>query len=242
LDCNTIDEAIEKVNTWLTFERAEIIGTKVLIGHLAIEKSFWTDEIDDISNELMMPLSSFEGYDYVWMGHVHKPQVFSKNPYVAHIGSMDLTDFGQTEHKKVAILFEKNGFEEIVLPTRPLRRIRLDIPKDENPTKFILNEIDKGDFKNSLVKLEIKLINPDASEINRDEIINRLNKLGAYHICNFSETRSMRIITNEKNEKWQAIEPKAAVKLYADSLEIQEEDEKNDFIGACIEIIEKEVA
>jgi len=236
LDANTIDEAIDKINILLSFESTSISKTKVLIGHLAIEKSFWTDEIDDLTNEIMVPLPSFEGYDYVWMGHVHKPQVFSKKPYIAHIGSIDISDFGETEQEKVVVLFDSDGFEEIKLPTRPLKRIRLDIPKEENPTDCLLNEINKQSFNDAIVKIEIKLIDPNAVEIDRDKIVNRLYKLGAYYVSGFSESRSSRIISDDKQEEWQAIEPKAAVKLWASKQDFPD-DERDEFISACIEVV-----
>ena len=236
LNAESIDESIGKINTLLSFESASISQTKVLIGHLAIERSFWTDEIDDITNEIMVPLSSFVGYDYVWMGHVHKPQVFSQTPYIAHIGSLDLSDFGETEQEKIVILFEENKFEEIRLPTSPLKRIRLDIPKEEDPTLFIINEINKQSFKDAIVKLEIKLIDSNASEIDRDKILNRLYELGTYYVSGFSESRSSKIISDEKNEEWQAIGPKAAVKLWAEKQDLPE-DEKDEFVSACLEII-----
>ena len=101
---STNAEAVSILKDSLIYELASIpnICKKILIGHLAIEGSIPVgDEIDDITNELFCPLEMFNGYDYVFMGHVHKPQVLqNKNPHIAHIGSMDISNFGETDHKK----------------------------------------------------------------------------------------------------------------------------------------------
>jgi len=184
----------------------------------------------------------------VWMGHVHKPQIMKKNPYIAHIGSMDISDFGETKQQKIVILFDpdtKKKFETIPIPTRPLRLIRLDIPKDEIPTDFVIKEI-KGiekdtPFKNAIVKAELTIVDPNAPELDRDKVLSVLRKLGTYHVCNFSESRNVAVIpTQKKHIKDSAIKPKAAVKLYADDiLSCDDKDERSEFISLCNETIEE---
>jgi exonuclease SbcD len=249
LDADTVPDAIDKIKQCFPFELAEIPtnNDKVLIGHLAIEKSFFTDEIDDVSNELMVPSGIFEGYDFVWMGHVHRPQVLQKkNPYIAHIGSMDISDFGETDQQKVVILYDstlKGKFTEIPIPTRPLRRIRLDVPKNKDATDFVITSINNMEhvtpFKNAIVKLEIKILNPEGAELDRSAIINLLKSLGSFHISGFSESRNVSVVSDEKKHITDsAIDPKAAVKLYADLLEHNDND-KNEFILLCNSIIDE---
>jgi len=253
LDADTVADAIEKIERCLPFELAEMPyeNDKVLIGHLAFEKSFFTDEIDDLTNELMVPIKMFEGYQHVWMGHVHKPQVLSrKNPYAAHVGSMDISDFGETDQQKVVILYDpasKKKFEELHIPSRPLRRIRLEVPKDEEVTEFVLKAIENmeqvSSFKSAIVKIELKILDPEAAELDRSKVIEAIQNLGAFHISSFSESRSVSVVSDDKKHiNDSAIDPKAAVKLYADLLEHQDDDEKNDFISLCNELIEQTLA
>ena len=105
LDGRTEAEALYKISSTLSYELASIPQEydKVLIGHLALKGSIFVgDEFDNLANELMCPLNLFRGYDYVWMGHVHKPQVRRrKKQHIAHIGSLDISDFGETDHKKI---------------------------------------------------------------------------------------------------------------------------------------------
>jgi exonuclease SbcD len=251
LNSETCDNAIDIISNWLSYELEGIpeSNDKVLIGHLAIDKAFWVDEVDDVSNELMVSTTTFEGYDYVWMGHVHKPQVMkAKYPYIAHIGSMDISDFGETDQQKVVILFDpssKDKFEEIPIPTRPLRRIRLEIPKDEKPTSFLLKSIENmtavSSFDKAIVKLEIKILDPESPELDREQIIKKLKGLGAYHISSFSESRTVMVVPEDKQHiSDSAIKPKEAVKLYAESIEFDENEEKNEFISVCLDVIAEE--
>ncbi|MDR9826287.1 hypothetical protein RCJ22_11765, partial [Vibrio sp. FNV 38] len=132
---------------------------KILVGHLAIEGSIPVgDEIDDMANELFCPLDMFNGYDYVWMGHVHKPQVMKKtNPRIEHVGSMDLSNFGETDQKKYIVIVDcfshDKDFEIEYLPTRPLKKLTVTVPKDtEDTTAYVLDELKKldGDFNRSI--------------------------------------------------------------------------------------------
>lgn len=247
LSSNSPDEAINILDNSVFYEKTCIPAgnDKVLIGHLAVEGAFYVDEIDNISNELMLPVSFFDGFDYVWLGHVHKPQVLSKTPRVAHIGSMDISDFGETKHKKLIVFYDpesENKFEEIILPTRPLRIIKAEVPKDSDPTEFVLNKInrvhDKYSVDNSIVKLDIKILDSDSVGLNREQITERLFELGAYHISHFSESKSVFIIPEDKRHiSDSAIKPKDAVKSYAEAYSFESNNDKDDFIKLCMDII-----
>src|SRR5579859_2445818 len=100
-------DALNIIRESISYELASIPSNykKIVIGHLAIVGSIPVgDEIDDLANELFCPLDMFAGYDYVWMGHVHKPQIMNHSPYIAHIGSMDISNFGETDQKKNIII------------------------------------------------------------------------------------------------------------------------------------------
>ena len=147
LGCSTNDEALEKVANQLPYEVESIPNdfSRVLVGHLAIEGSIFVgDEFDNLARELMCPTEMFVGYDYVWMGHVHKPQVRQKDPYIAHVGSLDISDFGETDHTKIIVVFDTNlpdKFYEIEVPSRPLRRVMVDVPSGFDATSFVTNKI-----------------------------------------------------------------------------------------------------
>lgn len=248
LNAENISEAISILSSKLDYEYAGIPKhlTKVIVGHLAIEKSIFVgDEIDDMLNEILCPISMFSKFDFTWMGHVHRPQVLSNEPYVAHVGSMDLSDFGETNHQKVLIYVDSSlpdKFEEIPIPTRNLRRIRVTVPAKINPTEFILNHIDNEDqkkFVGAIVKIEIKLLN-EHDNLDNKAIEDALEKLSISHISSFSVSREVIVVAKENKEFIEdSIEPKMAIKKYASLIDFDDDAEKALFIEKAIGITEK---
>lgn len=247
----TTTEAIAKVEELLSWEVTDIPDTydKVLIGHLAIEGSIFVgDEIEDIANELMCPPMIFNGYDYVWMGHVHKPQVHRQTPHVAHIGSLDLSDFGETDHQKILIHFNSrspNKFETIPVPSRPLRRVKIVVPEFADATQIIADELAKIDaktpFSKSIVKLEVQLAGTDANA-DRGKIQKLLEQYGAFHVSSFTESRSTFVVPEEKRKNLDnTIDPKQAVKMYVESEAVgaETEEDRLAILQLCYEIIDE---
>jgi DNA repair exonuclease SbcCD nuclease subunit len=218
-------EAVALVRDSLVYELASIPETyrKVLIGHLAIEGSIPIgDEIDDLTNELFCPVEMFKGYDYVWMGHVHKPQVMrKKNPYVAHIGSMDISNFGETDHKKHIVVFncdEGNGWFPENLPTRPLQKITISVPKGtDDTTAYVIDQIKKmGIQEKAIVRVEVAMAVPELKSINKSAIDKYLTSNGAFNVTGISESKKVQLVkkdnTNTIDTKMDVV---AAIKTYA---------------------------
>jgi exonuclease SbcD len=249
LNSNSLAEATNRIENLLRYEAAQIPTSynKVLIGHLAIEGSMFVgDEIDDINNELMCPLTMFSEYDYVWMGHVHKPQVLSANPHIAHIGSLDLSDFGETDHQKILILFDSkipNNFEEIPVPSRPLRKLKISVPEFTDSTQVITEAIQQfaqtNDLSNSIMRIEATIMGGDAPHTDRNKIEELCYKTyNVYNICSFTESRQTTVVPPEKRHDMDnTIDAKSAVKRYADTLNFESEEEKQLFISESIDII-----
>lgn len=239
-------DALNILQNSLIYELAGIPTTykKIVIGHLALEGSIPIgDEIDDISNELFCPLSMFSGYDYVWMGHVHKPQVLKKqSPYISHIGSMDISNFGETEHKKYIVIFDCNSasddFKLKYLPTRNLKKISICVPKDtEDTTKYVLDELKKieNSFDKSIVKVEISLADSQLISANKSDIEKYLHSVGAYSVAGVSESKKALLIKKDSNNSIDTkMNVSSAIKTYATSYIEQDHQEK--FISLALDI------
>jgi len=250
LGCKTNDEALAKVAGQLPYELESIPNdcSRVLIGHLAIAGSIFVgDEFDNLARELMCPVEMFVGYDYVWMGHVHKPQVRQKNPLVAHIGSLDISDFGETDHTKIVVVFDTKlpeKYYEIEVPSRPLRRVMADIPSGFDSTSFIVNKINalqkNASFKDAIVKVEIKLLDEDTPNANRDIINELLYNLGAFYVCPIQESRSISVVPIIQQQAIDnKIEPRAAIKVYAETQEFDSDLLKQRFIDKAVEVVNR---
>ena len=240
---NSNAQALSLLQDSLIYELSSIPVTykKIVVGHLAIEGSiFIGDEVDDNNNELFCPISIFHGYDYVWMGHVHKPQVLNKKqPYVAHIGSMDVSNFGESDHQKIVVIFdgEKNTFISKSLPTRSLKKITISVPKEiEDSTSYVLQEIKKSsDLSRSIVKVEVSLASPELKSINKNEIEDYLLSQGAFNVSSISESKKPILIKKKEDSLLDSkMDVTTAIKAYA-SQYIEEKD-RSDFISLASEI------
>lgn len=220
-------DALSMLRDTLVYELAGIPVTykKVLVGHLAIEGSIPIgDEIDDMTNELFCPTNMFAGYDYVWMGHVHKPQIMKKkNPYVAHIGSMDISNFGETDHQKHIVIFDclspDNDFTIEYLPTRPLKKLTISVPKDTaDTTEYVLEAIKKEnlDFSKAIVKVEVSLTDPELKSVNKSTIEKALMSQGAFNVTGVSENKKVALIKRDTNNTIDTkMDVSPAIKTYA---------------------------
>ena len=223
---------------------------KVCIGHLALDGSLSIgDEISDHLNEIYAPPEMFEWFDYVWMGHIHHPQVIQHhNPYAAHVGSLDRSDFHKTEveNEKIAILLDpaaENNFKELVLPTRPLRPVRVDVPPGKDSTEFVINELcllsKKVQFKDSITRLQIQLNGPDLESVNKGKVEAYLkDHLEVHHICGYSESRTISMIQIDPEDVFDnTMEIAQAINKWAETRDHFEDDqEREEFKVAAHEV------
>ena len=249
LGCKSNTEAVNKIIEQLPYELQSIPSyyDKLIVGHLSIAGAMYVgDEVDDLANEIMMPADSFVGYDYVWMGHVHKPQVLSKKmPYVAHIGSLDISDFGETDHTKILILYDnnnKNKFTQLPVPTRNLHHIKINVPKKSQSTEYVIKKINdynnSNSIENSIIKINVKLTDEELENIDRKKIENKIYELKAFHVASLSESRSKIKINNDKKTNIdQSITPKEAIKLFTKKLIFDNEKDKSTYKSYALEVI-----
>jgi DNA repair exonuclease SbcCD nuclease subunit len=239
----TNQEAVSIVRDSLAYELVSIPNNqhKVVVGHLAIEGSIPVgDELDDIANEIFCPLDMFNGYDAVWCGHIHVPQVMQKsNPYIAHIGSMDISNFGENNHKKHIILYdcENGSWTEEVLPTRQLKKVCLTIPKDtEDTTAYVLDELKKlPSIDRSIFKLEIGLEAPELISVNKQAIEKYLTSQGVFNVVGISESRKLTLIKkDDSNTIDTKMDVPVAIKTYATAY--IEKSEQSAFIELALDI------
>lgn len=244
-DANSPQEALDKLKEELSTIKHDSSLKKVAIGHLSIEGAIPIgDEIDDTINEIFCPLSMFREFDYVWFGHIHKPQVLDVNPHVAHIGSMDRSDFHDSEifiDKKIIIFDPSKKPEEIVIPTRNLRKIEINVPQDKDTTDFVINHLfaynKTTTLKDSIIRLNITIQGQESPGADRDKIIKFIyNKLEAHYICNFSESRNISVISSTAQILFDSnISIPAAMRTYADTLDLK--DKKDKFLALSMECL-----
>ncbi|MFA5757977.1 MAG: metallophosphoesterase [Clostridia bacterium] len=250
-EVKTKEEALDKFEKELkqTINKQTGNKIKVAVGHIALEGSMSIgDEISDQLNELYVPLELFDDFKYVWMGHIHHPQVIQHEPHIAQIGSLDKSDFSklEVENDKIAILLNnelENNFEEIIIPTRPLRPVKIEVPVSKNSTEFVVNELcllsKKLDFDKAIVRLDIQLNGADLENVDRKKIESYLyNNLNIHHICGFTESRSISSIQIDPEDSFDnTMELCQTINKWADTRDHFEDDqEREEFRTAAHEL------
>jgi len=244
--CESNAEALQMLNDSLIYELAGIPSTynKVLIGHLAIEGSIPVgDEIDDMTNELYCPLSMFRGYDYVWMGHVHKPQKLGgKYSGIFHIGSMDISNFLEIDQDKRIIIYDcnNNSYTEEKLPTRPLCNFSISVPEDiSDSTKFVIDSISntKIDVANAIVKVDV-ILGEDVETLKKSKIAKFLVDAGAFNVTKIFESKKTKLIKRDSNNTIDIqMDVPAAIKSFADLY--VDDDKRKEYIEISMDIYEQ---
>lgn len=146
---------------------------RVLVTHFFVTDGGKEPELSDSETTIHVggldnvDASLFQGFDYVALGHIHKPQQIGTRP-VWYAGSPLKYSFGETSQTKVALLVRMgtNGLEEVKqLPLRPMREMR----KIEGSLKEILerameDSIEKNgqyqDYIQAVLTDEGELIDP----------------------------------------------------------------------------------
>lgn len=191
---DTYGEAISEIDSRIKYELSTIDNDapKILVGHMAMEGTFFADEYADLmsDNDLFLPVDMFNSIDVTIMGHVHTPFVISKDPYVAYVGSMEKRGAFEDHEKKYAII--NTNTKEISYGTEPCRNIfdiKIDfsnaVQGDALHTK-ISEEIEEFNEKNSLegaiVRVVLSIAADDATNCDASKIENEiLEKYKANH-------------------------------------------------------------
>ena len=197
LFCESQEEAVEKIQKIILTKKAK--NKNICIGHLAIKDSIPIgDEVDDLTNEIFIPSEFFKEFDYTWLGHIHKFQIFHKEPnYVSHLGSLDISNFGEKDQEKFIVVFDtvKHSFKYISVPVRKYRTIEIDIPEDvTDSTSYVLNSIKDVDVTNEIVKIEIKHLSSSNASSRKKEIEQALKQKDVFFVNAIIEAKKIELV------------------------------------------------
>ena len=131
----TTQEAVEAVlrEYWQKEKEAgNVKRNRVLVTHFFVTNSGKEPELSDSETTIHVggldnvDVSLFEGFDYVALGHIHRPQQMGEAA-VWYAGSPLKYSFGEVNQTKTALFVTlgEQGLEEVrQLPLRPLREMR----------------------------------------------------------------------------------------------------------------------
>ena len=242
---NVNSEALQMLQDRIAYERCGIDGKniKVAIGHFAIAGSLPVgDEIDDMHNELFLPLSTLDPYDFSFFGHIHKPQMMRKSSFVYHIGSMDLSNFSEnTHHKVIALLNSENPnvYDLREVPSRPLKQVSVSVPATiTDTTAYVVETLrrEKPNLSRALVRMNIFYESPDLMSVDRPKVEEALLALGAFHVPRMEQERKVvQVKRSASLDLDSTVNELTAIKMFA-AENIAEED-RDDFVQLASSIV-----
>lgn len=248
LSANTPEEAYSVIRSSLEYEAVGIPLSchKVLIGHLSIAGAFYTgDEVDNLSKEIFLDKELLSMYDVSIMGHVHKHQVFSESPFICHIGSMDISNFGEADQDKFVYLINttSGSLSNIKIPTVNLCNIEITLEKGAlNSTELVISQLDKrDDLAKSIVRLEVILKDSSIQSIDRSKIKDYLLSKNVWMIVSITESKKIEVVKKSDLtdeiliEKQTKLEPSSAINVWAQK--VIAEDEREEFLKVATSIL-----
>lgn len=178
-------------------------GKNILFAHLTVNGAKVNDNYTLRLNDGVNPKQYFEGYDYVFLGDIHKRQIQGNWRY---IGALTKNNFGEAENK--------DGFSVITLQENDDKNINITEEFIEIPGRdYIKVEMteDSGLLYTSGIEGSIfKIIVSGSSEwittIDRQELIKKIEKLKPHRLSfewNITDSAKRESISNNKDEQSQ---------------------------------------
>lgn len=253
MEASSNAEAIEMLREELSGYIKQLNNKNIIvIGHYMLEKSPEGFDPDSFSmNELKLPLDMFNGCDMVIMGHIHQPEVISRNkPVIIYAGSMDKVSYGEKDHSKISIIIDENNipsFKLLKSSVRNLFELNFDYLDDKKPYKDEINnkiclDIDAFNndcsIKNSITKVSIKVKENDLYYISQPQIKEHVLSKGV-HCCTGVQVTSINSRQLRNSMINETLAGKKAFASYLDGIKIESSSLKKKILKYGEEIIDE---
>jgi len=161
----------------------------ILMAHLMLSGAEVTDIFPGYMEEPRVSRKCLyeDFFNYIALGHVHKPQKISKNIYYS--GSIERTSFAEEKEEKAFLYIElgpnETNIEFLPLRCRPMVSQKIIVREVSNPLQVLLHSIKMSNIKpGALLKLIIEANIDSWKKIEEkwttveDELINNIRVLG----------------------------------------------------------------
>jgi exonuclease SbcD len=150
-------DALSVLKTYLTKPRTA--PQLLMLHHLAgIFEAAGSEQVITLSGVDSIPTEVLETFDYVALGHIHKPQKIGKNAYYS--GSPIPMRFSETHQKSLLMLDLKDGKIEIQKIEIPLARALHIIKADESNWREKINKLSSQTELTPMVEVQLSLTQP----------------------------------------------------------------------------------
>ena len=189
LECATYPDAIAKVDEQIKNLRAgesAASGTHIMIGHMAIEGTFFPEEESElyVDNELMLQKQTFKDFNLTIMGHVHTPAKISDDPLIFYVGSLEKRGAFESHQKQFMILdLDGKSADWIKLPCRDFCEFRFDVTSQSYGVELMTELKEKMDLhlkeiKDKIVKCEINILADDLANLDIESAQKKILSFG----------------------------------------------------------------
>lgn len=172
----------ERCESLLDHEAVQSADVKILMAHLTTLRAKYSTYYSWFSSEVKVSESAlrFKDFDYVALGHIHRPQAVADNAYYS--GSIERINFGEAGEEKSFVVAEVKGgkldVRAVPLPSRKMiTGVKVKASGTEDAIKQLAAQPLLADVKEALVDLVVELVAP--SKVDRAAIWARLASMGA---------------------------------------------------------------
>lgn len=220
-------DAIVALKKYLTKERT--LPQVLMLHHLAgVFEAAGSEQVISLSGVDSIPSEILKSFDYVALGHIHKPQKIG--PQSFYSGSPIPLRFSETARKSVVLIDEKDGvLTSKILPIPVMRDLFIIKTNEEKYRDDIKKLVVTSELK-PMVEIQIQLTSPRVGLI--DEIKNLLEEKGC-ELLSYMPLYQQVEKTERRNDKLFELSPLELFEefyatKYPDAKEIPE-DLKADF-------------
>lgn len=220
-------DAIVALKKYLTKERT--VPQVLMLHHLAgVFEAAGSEQVISLSGVDSIPSEILKSFDYVALGHIHKPQKIG--PQSFYSGSPIPLRFSETARKSVVLIDEKDGVLTSKILPIPVMRDLFIIKTNEEKYRDDIKKIVVTSELKPMVEIQIQLKNPRVGLI--DEIKNLLEEKGC-ELLSYMPLYQQVEKTDRRNDKLFELSPLELFEefyatKYPDSKDIPE-DLKADF-------------
>ncbi len=167
----------------------------VLAGHFTVGGAVFGSERSVMIGSDVVVLKSVLAdpvFDYVGLGHIHKHQELNGGAYPAIVypGSLERIDFGEERDPKgfcwVELSRGQTTWQFVEVKARPFVTIRADARESDDPTQVVLDEIERRDVTDAVVRVNVKLKAHQEAGLREKDIAAALTRQRAGYIAAIS--------------------------------------------------------
>ena len=227
-----INEAIEQgISRAIRVQAESLDGgiPAVLAGHVTISQSTLASEQSMMLGHDHVLLNSsvaLPQFDYVALGHIHRHQILSRNPYVVYAGSVQRVDFGEEKDDKGFCVIDIDpaqpqgsrltSFEFVKSDARRFLTIDVKLEAgDDDPTATVVKAVEKEDLAGAIVRLRLTLPAELEPLLVESRVRDALRP--AHYIAALSKDIIDRARTRLQETNTQGMSPKDALEMYFDT-------------------------